>query len=116
MKEIKAFVKPFKVNDILNQLMEAGFPNITVSLAEGTGHFKADDSSISTHFSITNSKVAKIEIVCNDSDVNKIIEIISQKGRTGNPGDGIIYVSDVGKAVRVKTGKEDDRNQFNHGF
>jgi nitrogen regulatory protein P-II 1 len=60
--------------------------------------------------------VAKIEIVCNDSDVTKIIEIISMKGRTGNPGDGIIYVSGVEKAVRVKTGKEDDRDQFKNGF
>jgi nitrogen regulatory protein P-II 1 len=116
MKEIKAIVKPFKVNDILNQLLEAGYPNLTVSMAEGTGNFKDTESSISTHFSITDSKVAKIEIVCNDTDVNKIIEIISQKGRTGLPGDGIIYVSDVEKAIRVKTGKEDDRNQFNNGF
>jgi nitrogen regulatory protein P-II 1 len=116
MKEIKAIVKPFKVNDILNQLLEAGYPNLTVSMAEGTGNFKDTESSISTHFSITDSKVAKIEIVCNDTDVNKIIEIISQQGRTGLPGDGIIYVSDVEKAIRVKTGKEDDRNQFNNGF
>ena len=101
MKEIKAFIKPFKVNDILNQLLKAGYPNLTVSMAEGTGNFKDDEATISTHFSITNSKVAKIEIVCNDSDVAKIIEIISMKGRTGNPGDGIIYVSEVEKAVRV---------------
>lgn len=116
MKEIKAFVKPFKVNDILNQLLGAGYPNLTVSMAEGTGHFKGGESSISTHFSITDSKVAKIEIVCPKTDVDKIIAIISEYGRTGNPGDGIIYVSGVEKAVRVKTGKEDDRNQFNHGF
>ena len=67
MKEIKAFVKPFKVNDILNQLLQAGYPNITVSMSEGTGNFKSEESTLSTHFSITNSKVAKIEIVCNDS-------------------------------------------------
>ncbi|MBK7096795.1 MAG: P-II family nitrogen regulator [Saprospiraceae bacterium] len=106
MKEIKAFVKPFKVNDILNQLLEAGYPNLSVSMAEGTGHFKGDDPSISTHFSITDSKVAKIEIVCNDIDVNKIVEIISQKGRTGNPGDGIVYVTDVEKVYKVNTGLE----------
>ena len=106
MKEIKAFVKPFKVNDILNLLLQAGYPNITVSMAEGTGNFESEDSSLSTHFSITDSKVAKIEIVCNDSEVEKIVEIISSKGRTGNPGDGIIYVSEVEKAYRVKTGLE----------
>ena len=106
MKEVKAIVKPFKVNDILNQLLVAGYPNLTVSLAEGTGNFKSDELTISTHFSITDSKVAKIEIVCNDSDVEKIVDIISSKGRTGNPGDGIIYVSEVEKAYKVKTGLE----------
>ena len=105
MKEIKAFVKPFKVNDILNQLLQAGFPNITVSMAEGTGNFNSDESSLSTHFSITDSKVAKIEIVCNDSEVEKIVDIISSKGRTGNSGDGIIFVSEIEKVYRVKTGK-----------
>jgi nitrogen regulatory protein P-II 1 len=106
MKEIKAFVKPFKVNDILNQLLQAGYPNITVSMSEGTGNFKSDESTLSTYFSITDSKVAKIEIVCNDSEVENIVSIISTKGRTGNPGDGIIYVTEVEKVYKVKTGLE----------
>jgi len=106
MKEIKAFVKPFKVNDILEHLMAVGYPNITVSMAEGTGNFKSDDSTISTNFSITDSKVAKIEIVCGDLDVDKIVEIISRNARTGNPGDGIIYVSEVEKVYKVNTGLE----------
>ncbi len=106
MKEIKAFVKPFKVNDILNQLLQAGYPNITASMAEGTGSLKNEESNLSAHFSITDSKVAKIEIVCNDSEVENIVSIISTKGRTGNPGDGIIYVSEVEKVYKVKTGVE----------
>ena len=106
MKEIKAFIKPFKVNDILNQLLQAGYPNITVSMAEGTGNFKSEELSLSTYFSITDSKVAKIEIVCDDLDVEKIVSIISSKGRTGNPGDGIIYVSEVEKVYKVNTGLE----------
>ena len=108
MKEIKAFVKPFKVNDILNQLLQAGYPNTTVSLAEGTGSFKSEETTLSTHFSITDSKVAKIEIVCNDTDVDQIVNIISIKGRTGNSGDGLIYVSDIQKVIRVRTGLEAD--------
>ena len=106
MKEIKAFIKPFKVNDILNQLLQAGYPNITVSMAEGTGNFKSEELSLSTYFSITDSKVTKIEIVCDDLDVEKIVNIISSKGLTGNPGDGIIYVSEVEKVYKVNTGLE----------
>lgn len=104
MKEVKAIVKPFRANDILSKLLESGYPNITVTLAEGTGNFKSDDSTISTNFSITNSKVAKIVIVCNDSEVEKIVDIISSKGRTGNSGDGIIYVTEVEKVYNVKNG------------
>jgi nitrogen regulatory protein P-II 1 len=103
MKEIKAFVKPFKVNDIFHHLLEAGFPNLTVSMAEGTGSLENTDPTVSTQFSITNSQVAKIEIVCKKENVDKIVAIISEQGRTGNPGDGIIYVSDVEKIYRVKT-------------
>ena len=106
MKDIKAFVKPFKVNDILNQLLQAGYPNTTVSLAEGTGSFKSEETTLSTHFSITDSKVAKIEIVCNDSEVDNIVSIISDKARTGNPGDGIIYVSEIQNVYKVRTGLE----------
>lgn len=106
MKEVKAFVKPFKVNDILNSLMVAGYPNLTVSLAEGTGTYISEDTEYSSHFSITNSKVAKIEIVCSDKDVTKIVEIISQIGRTGNPGDGIIYVSEVQQVFKVRNGDQ----------
>ena len=109
MKEIKAIVKPFRANDILSKLLESGYPNITVTLAEGTGNFKSDDTSISTHFSITNSKVAKIVIVCNDKDVDRIVDIISSKGRTGNPGDGIIYVTEVEKVYNVKNGEENGK-------
>lgn len=103
MKEIKAFVKPFKVNDIFHELLKTGFPNLTVSIAEGTGHFKGDDSTISTLFSITNSQVAKIEIVCADLESDKIIDIIVKNARTGNPGDGIICITDVEKVVHIRT-------------
>ncbi len=106
MKEIKAFVKPFKVNSIFNELLQAGYPNLTVSLTEGTGQLKGDDPTISTNFSITNSVVAKIEIVCNDEDSGEIIEIIKINARTGNPGDGIIYITNVEKVVHIRTNNE----------
>lgn len=106
MKEINAIVKPFKVDKILNKLLEAGYPNITVSLAEGTGTFSDDDPESFTCFALTNIEVAKIEIVCRDTDVEKIVGIISTEGHTGNPGDGIIYLTDVAKVFRVKSGTE----------
>ncbi len=106
MKEIKAFIRPSKVVPIVEQLKANGFENITLSEAEGTGKFQDENAFVSQKFSITDSKVAKLELVAEDKDVDKIIEIISEYGKTLNPGDGLIYVACVEKAYRVKTGKE----------
>ncbi len=104
MKEIKAFIRPNKVNNIVHNLKEAGYENITVSMAEGTGKFQDEKAFVSQKFSITDSEIAKLEMVVKKKDVDAVISIISEYGKTLNPGDGIIYVSDVEKAYRVKTG------------
>jgi len=104
MKEIKAFVKDFKVNDIVYNLIQEGFPNITISAAEGTGTFQVEEPAISTLFSIADSPIAKIELVCANYEEGKIVDIITKYGRTGNQGDGLIYISDVTRAVRIKDG------------
>jgi nitrogen regulatory protein P-II 1 len=106
MKEIKAFIRPNKVNDIVHHLKGAGFENMTISSAEGTGKLQDETAFVSQKFSITDSEVAKLELVVDKNDVDKVVQIISEQGKTLNPGDGIIYVSDVEKAFRVKTGKD----------
>ena len=106
MKEIKAFIRPNKVNIIVNKLKEKGYENITISLAEGTGRFQDKTAFVSQNFSITDSEIAKLEIVSEDKAVIEICDIICELGCTLNPGDGLIYVSDIEKAIRVKTGLE----------
>ena len=104
MKEIKAFIRPNKVNDIVHHLKDAGFENITLSSAEGTGKLQDENAFVSQKFSVTDSEIAKLEIVAEDEDVDTICAIICEYGCTLNPGDGLIYVSDVEKVYRVKTG------------
>ncbi|RZT91316.1 nitrogen regulatory protein P-II family [Ancylomarina subtilis] len=106
MKEIKAFVRPNKVNEIVQQLKDNGFENMTISLAEGTGKFQDEKAFVSDKFAVTDSPVAKIEIVVYDSFVEKVVCIISKYGKTLNPGDGLIYVSNVDSVHRIKTGLE----------
>ncbi|HEB62790.1 MAG TPA: P-II family nitrogen regulator [Bacteroidetes bacterium] len=112
MKEIKAFVRPNRVNEIVQHLKDNNFENLTISSAEGTGKFQDEKAFVSQKFSITDSPIAKIEIVVEDEKVDKIIQIISEYGRTLYPGDGIIYVSDVEKAYKVKTGLENGINKL----
>ncbi len=109
MKEIKAFVRPNRLTDIVNKLKEEGFLGLTVFEGEGTGRYsdnRKEWSSLSHPFS--HSKIAKIEIVISDEKVNKAMQIIHENGKMGYPGDGIIYVSEVLEAVKVKTLKPDD--------
>ena len=112
MKEIKAFVRPNHVNEIIEQLKDKGFENMTISSAEGTGKLQDENAFVSQKFSVTDSPMAKIEMVVPKEKVNTVIGIISEYGKTLHPGDGIIYVSNVEKSYRVKTGLENGENNL----
>ncbi|RUT79648.1 P-II family nitrogen regulator [Ancylomarina longa] len=111
MKEIKAVVRPNKVNEIVSQLKNAGFENITLSSAEGTGKLQDENAFVSQKFSVTDSPVVKLELVVEKEQVDGIVKIISEYGSTLNPGDGLIYISDVEKVFRVKTGNANGTNK-----
>ena len=103
MKEVKAFVRPEKVDQIVPALKEAGFKNISLTPGEGTGlQMDRTDSSPSLNFYITDSKIVKLELVCKEELAEKAIAIISKYGSTDRPGDGIIYLTHVERVCRVK--------------
>lgn len=103
MKEIKAFVRPGRLADIVSHLRDEGFCCITVFEGEGTGNYVSPEKEWpSLNHPFLHSKVAKIEIVVPSNDVDKVVHIIHEQGKTGSRGDGLIYTTDVSKAVRVK--------------
>ncbi|MCM4167076.1 Nitrogen regulatory protein P-II [Arenibacter antarcticus] len=104
MKEIKAFVKPNRIQKIIEALTDNGFKSMTLSQAEGTGAFKAKGARPSLDFYITNSPVIKIELVCQNEEAQSAIDIIVTNGKTEEPADGIIYLSDIEDAFQIKTG------------
>ena len=105
MKEVKAFVKPKKVQTIVENLKDNGFVNITLSKCEGTGPYTNKDSSPSLDFHFTDSPVVKLELVCQNEEVNDVVNLISEEGKTSEKGDGIIYVTHIENAFKIKTGK-----------
>ncbi len=105
MKEIKAFIKPVRIRQIITALKEKGFDSITLSKSEGTGVLKGPDAFPSLEFKVTDSTVVKLELVCPDDQAEQIVQIICKHGRSTEPGDGIIYVSEVEKAFKIKTGE-----------
>ncbi|MCB0534197.1 MAG: P-II family nitrogen regulator [Saprospiraceae bacterium] len=103
MKEIKAFVRPIKANDVYKALHAHGFCCMTLTDCEGTGMYTDPDKDFpSLKFPFMHSKRVKIEIVCIDEEVEPIIEIIREHGKTGHSGDGIVYVSGVDEVYRIR--------------
>lgn len=105
MKETKAFVKPNRIQKVIEALSDSGFKSMTLSQGEGTGAFKAKGASPSLDFHVTDSPVVKLELVCQNEEAQKAINIIVENGKTPEPGDGIIYVSDIENAFKIKTGE-----------
>lgn len=105
MKEIKAFIKPKRVQVVVKSLRDAGFESVTLSKGEGTGAYKDPDASPSLDFHFTDSPIVKLELVCQNEEMDKAVQLICGKAQTPDPGDGIIYVSEIDDAYRIKTGK-----------
>ncbi|WP_340152659.1 P-II family nitrogen regulator [uncultured Marivirga sp.] len=103
MKEVKAFIKPKKVQIVVDSLRDAGFESVTLSKGEGTGAHKDPDASPSLDFHFTDSPIVKLELVCQNEEMDKAVQLICGKAKTPEPGDGIIYVSEIDDAYRIKT-------------
>ncbi|AFL82937.1 nitrogen regulatory protein PII [Belliella baltica DSM 15883] len=112
MKEIKAFVKPNRIQKIIEALTDNGFKSMTLSQSEGTGAFKAKGAKPSLDFHVTDSPVVKLELVCQNEEAQAAIELIMENGKTNEPGDGIIYISNVEDAFQIKTGESLKLNSF----
>lgn len=105
MKEIKAYIKPKKVQIVVESLRDAGFESVTLSKGEGTGAHRQKDASPSLDFHFTDSPIVKLELVCQNEEMDKAVQLICGKAQTPEPGDGIIYISEIDNAYRIKTGK-----------
>lgn len=105
MKEIKSFVRIKHIDRIVRSLKRAGISEMSVIHVQELGHIDSTDSKISFELTSRYAEVVKLEIVCPESRMEEIINIIQTEGHTGLPGDGIIYVSSVDDAVKIRTGE-----------
>jgi len=104
MKEIKAFIKPSRVTNVVEALEKAGFDSLTLSKGEGTGTHERPDSSLNLEFFFTNSEIIKLELVCQNEEAEKAIQLICKNARSHERGDGIIYLTEIEDAFSIKTG------------
>jgi nitrogen regulatory protein P-II 1 len=105
MKEIKAFIQPFllgKVTKALEEIPE--FPGMSVSDVKGFGRGKMERKVRIVEF----VPKVKIEIIAKDEMADRIVETIQRYAHTGNMGDGKIFVSNIERAVRIRSGEKDE--------
>jgi len=109
MKKIEAVIKPFKLEDVKEALVEAGIEGMTVSEVKGYGR-QAGHSELYRGAEYVVEFIPKIKIeivVSNDEYANKAVEAIKGAAKTGKIGDGKIFVSDIQRAIRIRTDEED---------
>ncbi len=107
MKEITAYIRTSALEQTVKALEEAKAPGITVTTVHPVGYgfdanyFTTGERATQRYWDIT-----KLEVVCSDEDVDRLVEVISGSSYTGSKGDGMIFVSPVETAVRIRTGEK----------
>jgi nitrogen regulatory protein PII len=109
MKLITAIVKPFKLDDVKDALKAAGVTGMTVSEVRGFGRQGGHTETYrGAEYQIDFVPKMAVEIVCDDATADSVVDTIKAAAATGKIGDGKIWVSDVERLVRIRTGEEGD--------
>lgn len=108
MKLISAIIKPFKLEEVRQSLTNLGIEGMTVTEVKGYGRQKGHTEIYrGAEYAVNFLPKLKIEVVVSDDDVEKTIEAIESMAKTGQIGDGKIFVSPIEKTVRIRTGETD---------
>ncbi len=106
MKKIEAIIKPFKLEEVKEALTEIGVHGMTVSEVKGFGKQKGHTELYrGAEYVIDFLPKLKIELVVDDTIVEKVVETITNAARTGRIGDGKIFIIPVEDAIRIRTGE-----------
>jgi len=107
MKLITAIIKPFKVDDVKDALKAVGVQGMTVGEVRGFGRQGGHAETYrGAEYKIDFVPKVRIEIVVDSDQVDQIVDVIVQAASTGKIGDGKIWVSEVERMIRIRTGEE----------
>jgi len=107
MKKVEAIIKPFKLDDVREALSDIGVAGMTATEVKGFGRQKGHTELYrGAEYVVDFLPKVKIELVVDDGMVEQCIEAIVSVARTGKIGDGKIFVSDVERVIRIRTGEE----------
>jgi nitrogen regulatory protein P-II 1 len=105
MKKVEAIIKPFKLDEVKDALNGIGIHGMTVTEVKGFGRQKGHvEVYRGTEYEVTFLPKIKIEVVIPDSIIDKVIATIIEKAKTGNIGDGKIFLYSLEDVIRIRTG------------
>ncbi|MEB3225318.1 MAG: P-II family nitrogen regulator [Synechococcus sp.] len=108
MKKVEAIIRPFKLDEVKIALVNAGIVGMTVSEVRGFGRQKGQTERYrGSEYTVEFLQKLKIEIVIDDDQVDAVVDKIVNAARTGEIGDGKIFISPVDQIVRIRTGEKD---------
>lgn len=108
MKKVEAIIKPFRLDEVKEALAEIGITGMTVSEVKGYGRQKGHSELYrGAEYTVDFLPKIKIEMIIEASRVEQVIHVIVEASRTGKIGDGKIFISDIEKVIRIRTGETD---------
>ena len=108
MKKVEAIIRPFKLDEVKIALVNAGIVGMTVSEVRGFGRQKGQTERYrGSEYTVEFLQKLKVEIVVEDDQVDMVIDKLTKAARTGEIGDGKIFVSPVEQVKRIRTGESD---------
>lgn len=106
MKKVEAIIRPFKLDEVKIALVNAGIVGMTVSEVRGFGRQKGQTERYrGSEYTVEFLQKLKVEIVVEDDQADMVVEKIISAARTGEIGDGKIFVSPVDQIIRIRTGE-----------
>lgn len=107
MKKVEAIIKPFKLDEVKEALTKAGIQGMTVSEVKGFGRQKGHTELYrGAEYSVDFLPKVKIEILVPDDKAQTVIDVLTEKARTGKIGDGKISVTQIEEVIRIRTGEK----------
>ncbi len=109
MKRITAIIKPFKLDEVREALAEVGLTGLTVTEVKGFGRQKGHTELYrGAEYVVDFLPKVKIEVVVANDQTDQVIDAIIGAARTGKIGDGKIFIADVERVIRIRTGEENE--------
>ena len=106
MKLVTAIIKPFKLQEVREALVNAGIQGLTITEVKGYGRPKGHTEMYrGAEYAVDTLPKIKLEVLAKDDEVSLITETISSSAQTGKIGDGKIFVSSLDEVIRIRTGE-----------